>query len=517
MNLLPIILVCVLIFCLLLSLMSFESTKSAMEIAKEMGIGYYLGNLFDCYNNSKDIINPDEQITLCGNKVPTKDIIKKIKKYGFKTIRFPVTWLHFVDDNGNINPKWMERVKEVVDWITQSHLYCILNIQNDGLKGNWLREGLIMKEKFINIWKQIANEFKKYDEYLIFESMKNIEFIEGEDYFQYYKIPIEFSQIFVDTVRNAEGYNKKRLLIIPGIYMDIDYTCSSNFNMPKDPSDKLAISIIYHYPYSFSMTEEDKPNIYFYRNVSYTIYPTTNWGGDSDYIELVSNFELMKNSFINRNIPVILTECTVLTEQKKEIVSIREYLYSVFSLALDYDAIIPCLWDTSQKTAGKTNFYNRENNEWYDEKIKNIFYKISKRKNIKPIDYYYISNSQKITIPESDGSFFFKIDKKEVLKVIINAQIPNYFLSNVHLVIISLNKNSEWIIIEIGGKDAKRQNDGNYTFTIDVENKSCKDFINLINDNLNEIIVNYLTIEFKENFLTFNYTEYKLAISEFIS
>ena len=80
-----------------------------------------------------------------------------------------------------------------------------------------------------------------------------------------------------------------------------------------------------------------------------------------------------------------------------------------------------------------------------------------------------------------------------------------------------MNKNSEWIIIEIGGKDAKRQNDGNYTFTIDVENKSCKDFINLINDNLNEIIVNYITIEFKENFLTFNYTEYKLAISEFIS
>ena len=507
------------VFCLILNYLSFQSTKSAMKIAQEMGIGYNLGNLFDCYNTSKEIINPDDQITLCGNEIPSKNMIKNIKKYGFKTIRFPITWLHFIDENGNINPIWMSRVKEVVHWIIDSNLYCIINIQNDGLKGNWLREGLIMKNKFINLWKQIANEFKNYDEHLIFESMKDIDLLEeeGEDYNLYLKMFFEFQQIFVDTIRNSEGYNKNRLLIIPGIKMNIEDTCSSKFNMPKDPSNKLAISILFYYPYSFVMAEDGKPYTYFLNNESLTGIPSTQWGSDSDYIELISNFEQMKNHFVNNKIPVVLTECTVLTEQKKEISSIREYLYNVFSLSLDYNAIIPCLWDTSKKTAGVNNFYDRENNKWYDENIKNNFLKISKRKNIKPINYYYISNIQTITTPGSDGNFLFKIDKKTVLKISFNAQIPNYFISNLHLVIISYGKNSEWIFIEIGEKDVKRQNDGTFSFNMDVSNKDCNGMIYLLNDSINEVIINYLTIEFKENFLSFNYTGFKSDISEFIS
>ena len=170
-----------------------------------------------------------------------------------------------------------------------------------------------------------------------------------------------------------------------------------------------------------------------------------------------------------------------------------------------------------KKTAGVNNFYDRENNKWYDENIKNNFLKISKRKNIKPINYYYISNIQTITTPGSDGNFLFKIDKKTVLKISFNAQIPNYFISNLHLVIISYGKNSEWIFIEIGEKDVKRQNDGTFSFNMDVSNKDCSGMIYLLNDSLNEVIINYLTIEFKENFLSFNYTGFKSDISEFIS
>ena len=75
-------------------------------------------------------------------------MIKKIKKYGFKTIRFPVTWIYFIDNEGNINTDWMSLVKEVIDLIIKEILYCILNIQNDGYYTGWLIEG--MEEK-INI------------------------------------------------------------------------------------------------------------------------------------------------------------------------------------------------------------------------------------------------------------------------------------------------------------------------------------------------------------------------------
>ena len=516
MNLLPIILLYLFLYSLLMSYLASKTTKSAIDIAKGMGIGYNLGNLFDCFNISKEIINPEEQITLCGNGIPTRDMIIRIKKYGFKTIRFPVTWLHFIDENGNINLNWMARVKEVVDWIINSNLYCILNIQNDGAIGNWLREGLIMKNRFINLWNQIANEFKYYDEHLIFESMRDIEAIDGEDNTLYLQMLYEFTQIFVDTIRNGEGYNKNRLLIVPGIKMDIDYTCSSDYLMPKDPSNKLGISIIFYYPYGLVIAEDGKPYTFKLGNETLIGYPTTTWGSDSDYIELISNFEQMNKAFVAKKIPVILSECTVITQQKKEIASIREYLYATFSLSLDYKAIIPCLWDTSTNITGNFNYYNRDNNLWYDEKIKNNFLKISRHKNIKPIDYYYMANQQTITTPLLDGNFYFRIEKKEVLTIYFNAEIPSYLIPDLYMQLVSNDQNSQFIYFEIVGKDAKKQFDGTYSFTIDVKNKGCKDTIYLSKET-DEVKINYLTVEFKENFLTFNYTGYKLAILDSIS
>ena len=37
-----------------------------------------------------------------------------------------------------------------------------------------------------------------------------------------------------------------------------------------------------------------------------------------------------------------------------------------------------CLWDTSNKKYGDFNYYDREKNEWYDERIKKIFMKFLK-------------------------------------------------------------------------------------------------------------------------------------------
>jgi len=104
MNYLPIILFLTFIFSLLLNYMEFNSRMNSIQIVNDMGIGYNLGNLFDCNNkSSEEIKEPDDQITSCGNEVITKDVINNIKKDGFKTIRFPVTWMNFINDSGQIN------------------------------------------------------------------------------------------------------------------------------------------------------------------------------------------------------------------------------------------------------------------------------------------------------------------------------------------------------------------------------------------------------------------------------
>ena len=170
MDVLPYILLTFFIFSLILNYLYMTNNKNSLDIVRDMGIGYNLGNTFDSYDyNIKEINTPEEQITLKGNTLPTKNMIKKLKKYGFKTIRFPVTWLYFIDDYGNINSDWMFLIKEVVDLIIKEELYCILNIYNDGYYGNWLSWGIEAKDKYINLWTQIANEFKDYNDYLIFE------------------------------------------------------------------------------------------------------------------------------------------------------------------------------------------------------------------------------------------------------------------------------------------------------------------------------------------------------------
>ena len=113
MSSLSIILPSVFIVLLILDYLVNLTKKTSIQIVNEMGIGYNLGHSFDSYLYSKTINNPDDAITLFGNPIPTKNLIANIKKYGFKTIRFPVTWIYFIDQYGNINPEWILRVKEV--------------------------------------------------------------------------------------------------------------------------------------------------------------------------------------------------------------------------------------------------------------------------------------------------------------------------------------------------------------------------------------------------------------------
>ena len=156
---------------LLLTLITFSFQKTAIERVNEMGLGWNLGNTFDCYGSWKTMKTPDDQITLWGNAVPTKETILAIKKYGFRTIRLPVTWMNFIDEDGKLDYEWYDRVREAVMWIVETGMYCVLNVQNDGVSGNWLSQGLVYKDKFVSLWKQIASGMRMFSHNFILESM----------------------------------------------------------------------------------------------------------------------------------------------------------------------------------------------------------------------------------------------------------------------------------------------------------------------------------------------------------
>jgi len=94
MNVLSFILPIILLVSLILDYLYEMGKKNSFQIIREMGMGYNIANTFDSFSYLDDLETPDEQIGLNGNIAPTKAMIKKIKKYGFKTIRLPVTRMH---------------------------------------------------------------------------------------------------------------------------------------------------------------------------------------------------------------------------------------------------------------------------------------------------------------------------------------------------------------------------------------------------------------------------------------
>ena len=173
---------------------------------------------------------------------------------------------------------------------------------------------------------------------------------------------------------------------------------------------------------------------------------------------------------------------------------------------------MPFLWDTSNKIDGDMNYYNRETNEWYDQKLSEIFLKISKDKHIKISDFYYKTNKYTTTETSFLGDFYIHLRKLKVLKIILNGNLYGKLFDDYDFSISNVDQNGELFYIEFGPENGKRQYDGTINFTFDVSNFDCTNYIEIIKWFPDEMRFNNVSIEYNESFSSFNYKEYKSSI-----
>jgi aryl-phospho-beta-D-glucosidase BglC (GH1 family) len=87
------ILATIFVISLILDYLTFYYKYSSIEVVNDMGIGYNLGNTYNyCDNLGYESIENFE-IKTWGTIIPNKKIINRIKKNGFKTIRFQVKYI----------------------------------------------------------------------------------------------------------------------------------------------------------------------------------------------------------------------------------------------------------------------------------------------------------------------------------------------------------------------------------------------------------------------------------------
>lgn len=218
---------------------SAQTFETATEAVANMGIGWNLGNSLDSHKAGETDVLKTE---LLRGQAPTKpELMTMLKDAGFGAVRVPVTWYPHMSSNGTVDAAWMARVKEIVDYVLDQGMYCIINVHHDGTYKDygsfpghpWLQASMSNYNnnyaRFANLWTQIANTFKDYDQRLIFEGYN--ELLDSYNSWNYassncedsydasiasdaYSAINSYAQCFVDAVRATGGNNAQRNLVV---------------------------------------------------------------------------------------------------------------------------------------------------------------------------------------------------------------------------------------------------------------------------------------------------------------
>ena len=241
-----------------------DSWEKAQAAVNNMRTGWNLGNTLDAHDSSWAGRSVSGFETGWGQPVTRPELFDMFAEAGFGAIRVPVTWnLHMGADN-KVDEAWMNRVEEIVNYVLDANMYCILNVHHDTGEGGWLRADEAVynstKDRFTALWRQIAERFRDYGPRLLFESFN--EMLDAQNRWNApasassYTYINKYNQDFVNAVRATGGNNSYRNLVVN------DYCASSMavaFEAMVIPDDSVQDHIIAEFhsysPYHFAMNE----------------------------------------------------------------------------------------------------------------------------------------------------------------------------------------------------------------------------------------------------------------------
>ena len=126
----------------------------------------------------------------------------------------------------------------------------------------------------------------------------------------------------------------------------------TNHGPPPSPNPlRCAVSVHYYTPSTFAILERD---------ASWG-KARTEWGSDADIAELNMYMDMLKTTFVDKGIPVIVGEYGTSTKNKTDEM-VRTYLTSVCD-AIYSRGMCPVLWDITDV------FYNRRSYDFNDPEL----------------------------------------------------------------------------------------------------------------------------------------------------
>ncbi len=275
--------------------------QTALEFVENITVGWNLGNSLDSTCDWITNPTPEQFEKAWTNPVTTKSMIDAVKAMGFNTVRVPVSWGQKMGPapDYTVSAEWMNRVNEVVDYVIDNDMYCILNVHHDN---DWVVPTYAAydgaADKLTKLWTQISKRFEKYDEHLIFETLNEPRLVgtdlewsggnhEARDCIN------KLNAKAVDAIRQTGGNNKLRFLMCPTYAASGSSATVNDYVAPDD--DRVIVSIHAYSPYYFALANS-------------SVAGSTDKFNDSDKAGLRSDFQLLYNKFISQGRAVIIGE-----------------------------------------------------------------------------------------------------------------------------------------------------------------------------------------------------------------
>ena len=345
---------------------------SASELTVLMGNGINLGNTMEAYGHislgTEAPVSSYE--TLWSQPVTTQEMITGMKNAGFDTLRIPVAWTNAMDyESGDytIREDYLNRVEEIINYALNENMYVVINDHWDG--SWWGMFGSASEETrqkawdlYTSMWTQIAERYKEYSDYLIFESaneelgnrLNDTDVAADSGTLsadECYEMTLKINQKFVDIVRGTGGNNESRFLLIAGYNTDVDMTTDDRYIMPTDPANevnKLILSVHYYTPWGYCGNES-----------------LSLWGTKRNYGEMNSLLESL-TKFTDQGYGIIIGEYGVLVKSDGTLKKNAALYYKNFLDNCDLYNFCPILWDCN-------NLYNKQDCKIIDDEIAALY------------------------------------------------------------------------------------------------------------------------------------------------
>ena len=320
-----------------------QTLPPAADVARQIGTGWNIGNSLEATGGE----------TAWGNPLITQQLIDGVKAAGFNAVRIPCAWDgHANQTTLQIDPAWLARVKQVVDYAIGNGMYVVLNEHWDG---GWLEEHPVFSSQMaVNTkqqayWTQIANFFKSYNERLLFAGTNEVHADFGTPTSEHITVQQSYNQTFVNAVRATGGNNASRTLVVQtyntNMWHGLDF-----FTPPTDSaSNRLIVETHYYDPYDFTLNPSGSCLFW---GAPFPVQSACTWAYESYVTDL---FSKVRAKWVDHGIPVIIGEYGVGTRPNLSLDARQYWLEFINKTAAD-NGIKTFYWDNGVVPAQNNGF-----------------------------------------------------------------------------------------------------------------------------------------------------------------